>query len=195
LLPSAHSFVLEPGDFLSIPAFHMHVFENTGHSTFLGLTIFPVDARAEHTDLVDALVRGGATRDLTAVDTELVASELERIAMRRRSRGYSKIARRQAQPTEPQSVERTRYRVTDRPLTLTESGSGPATLHVCGRDVDLPEGVHVDRFLALLNENSTITGTEALRALAPLGPERGAIDIIRAVERCWGLRPVGSESP
>lgn len=40
-LSSANRYVLEPGDFLCIPAGLYHVFENTHPSAFLGITVFP----------------------------------------------------------------------------------------------------------------------------------------------------------
>lgn len=42
-LPTANRYVMHPGDFLAIPAGLYHVFENTGPSAFLGITVFPTD--------------------------------------------------------------------------------------------------------------------------------------------------------
>lgn len=41
-LKSAQQYVLEPGDFLCIPAHLYHIFENTSPSAFLGITVFPL---------------------------------------------------------------------------------------------------------------------------------------------------------
>jgi len=203
LLPDAREFVLEPGDFLSIPAYRLHVFENTGPSVFLGLTIYPRDAREEVLELARAtLLAAGADGDdpntVSAIAKQLgsdllgrhAEAELERRALRRRSCGYSKKPRSRAEATDPGVVMEATFRVTTRPVAWTVNRGGGSTLHVCGRDVDVPSGFDADGLVALLTSRGTVIGAEVVDAIAPGRRDRGAVEVVRALERCWGLRRV-----
>ena len=208
LLPAAREFVLEPGDFLSIPAYRLHVFENVGPSVFLGLTIYPRDARDELTELTRGMLRGAGTAehstdagdrdavlalakqlgaDLLGQDAE---AELDRSALRQRSCGYSKKPRRRAEATDPGLVVDSTFRVSVRPVAWSANRRGGSTLHVCGRDVDVPSDVDAEALVALLTSRGTATGAEVCDTVAPGGRSRAAVEVVRALERCWGLRRV-----
>lgn len=61
-LGQAMQYVLEPGDFLCIPAGLYHVFRNTAPSAFLGITVFPNSVRRLTDDLLTGLVPHCADR-------------------------------------------------------------------------------------------------------------------------------------
>lgn len=77
-LATAHRYVMQPGDFLCIPAGLYHIFENTSPSAFLGITVFPTSAERVFSDVLDAgdhtsLGRGPAPTDITDVRNTVTA--------------------------------------------------------------------------------------------------------------------------
>lgn len=206
-LPAARHVVLQPGDFLSIPAFHFHIFRNTGFAAFLGLTIFPQDIRQELANLVLHLAPrppsghhqpdaaraaiGDAATALTSdpLLADRVTTLLDAQQARLRSTGWSKPLARPVTPTAADAVAGTRFLVTRRPVVLGRDGNRPV-LHGGGRTIKLPHGTAPDRLRDALPPGESVTGDTLLAALqaALADTSTDPRHLVRALETCGVVR-------
>ncbi|MGQ0575136.1 MAG: hypothetical protein ACT4RN_13160 [Pseudonocardia sp.] len=209
LLPRArHVIELRAGDFLAIPAFHLHVFRNLGYAAFLGLTIFPQDLRQElanvvmhlapatgpgYRDAEDArgLIRAGALAVTGSAERAAdVAHALDVAERRLRSTAWTRKPTVPAPSTPDERVAGTWFAVTARPVVPAPAGARPG-LFVGGRRVGLPAGSDPDALGRVLAPGRTMRGDDLLGVLAGCVGSASARALLRALETCGGVRSLG----
>ncbi|MEU9808911.1 hypothetical protein [Mycobacterium sp. NPDC050853] len=206
LLPGASRYTLRPGDFVCIPRGHYHLFRNEGRSMFLGVTLFPADARKSFSDLMidhvgarlDAADEPCSFDDVrrlvmeTLRDPETLSglsTTVELAAAKQRTTGYLR----------PPKVAA--LRAGDPPADATfgwaypgvvESvvGAGRSHLLARGRDIAFGEVVDLDEVLALVGEFTLDDLDAALAAGIDVDRRRqvvkalwrfGALDLVNAL--------------
>ena len=213
LLGSARHFVLQPGDFLLIPAFDFHVFRNLGYSAFVGLTVYPQDVRQEMANIVMHLaprpggrhlrqdeareaIRGTAGELVgSASFTDDVAVALDDAERRLRSAAWTKKTAVGLRTTVADEVGATEFVVTTRPLV--PAGHRQA-LFVGGRTIELPTECDPETLLESLPPGRVVSGDELLGDLrsaftASPADAMHAQALLRALETCGGVRPTRGE--
>lgn len=201
LLPLARHVVLQPGDYLLIPAHSFHVFKNAGFAAFLGLTIFPQDVRRELAEIVMRQLPLPPARHLTdAQAREYVAfasgalaevKDTVATAQDTSQRRLRSLAWTRPSYIPPQPLVDGEVRVAELPVVPSQPGARPA-LFAGGRTVSLPAGA--DQALIAgaipIGERLSRTDLEDLLIQALPGADSAtAAGLIDALARCGTFRP------
>ncbi|OIH99667.1 hypothetical protein BIU97_06710 [Curtobacterium sp. MCBA15_009] len=176
LASADHHFVLEPGDFLSIPGHHFHVFKNDGPAVFLGMSYYEPDEAEELLQAASVLLRR-SSNSLDSLGAEALAGQLRQRQNQRANRGF--VGAHRLLPAgvfaDVDSAE-----VTSLPIAV-DSGR----LSVLGRTIDLPDDVSDAAVRALLDPRRASITTADVREVVP--GERPARNFFVALLRIGAL--------
>lgn len=205
MLPHARHVVLQPGDYLLIPAHTFHIFENVGFAAFLGLTIFPQDVRRELAEIVMRLLppppaghlTDAQARSYVAGAINALASVEESVAVTHGAseRRLRSVAWTRRSYVPPAPLDGGELQVAELPIVPSPPGVRPA-LYAGGRTVSLPTRTDAALVARTVPIGDRLARADLEAALVRALPGEGtaaAAALVDALARCGTVRSASGD--